>query len=106
MKFIISKVDVRNFKCSVLDITDTKSQAIYKLHNCYCADVDTAKVYVKRDGDDTYVEEYKFSPGYVYNSKNLAYVYRIIEYQAPSEFKEELDEAIEKRKKKTSRSNI
>ena len=97
MQYIITQVDVNDFKTSVLDICNTRSQAIYKLHNCYCCDIDTTKVYIKKDGDDEFVEEYRLNKGYVYNSKTLKYVYRILEYTSPNEFKKELDQAIQKR---------
>ena len=99
MNYIITQVKVDDFKATVLDICSTRSEAIYKLHNCYCSNVDTSKVYVKSDGDDKYIEEYQFNKGYMYNSKSLKYVYRIIEYTPPTAFKKELDHAIEKRTK-------
>lgn len=99
MQYIITRTDVE-LNCDILDLCTSKSDAIFKIHNHYCCDVNKTKLYVKRKNNQTYIEEYCFNKGYLWNSKTLKFVYKINEYQPPSAFKKELDQAIKKRTKK------
>lgn len=80
MKFIITKVNIsENYLNEILDICDTKQDAVFKLDNY--TNARKYKIEYKEDEKGKFIEEYEIYEGYLKNYKYLNSIYRIVEHK-------------------------
>jgi hypothetical protein len=73
MFYIIVKNDINKHKSNILfhsnNLKDCKSKIF---------DFVEQNGYINRIINDRYIQSYKFNPGFMYNTKNLSYIYEIL----------------------------
>ncbi len=90
MSYIISKLDVRNLRMSILYSSDNESDCKAKLLDLIKANDNINKVI-----ENDYIKSFSIDKGYLYNSKYLKGIYQILKVKKNKDNNDDKDDEID-----------